>query len=100
MTDRAGEARRLATILTRHAGVHVLLRYERARSTYVVEWDSGPTVHDLYRIALQRSHEFVHLDVTALAWQEPVPQPRKHDVTMITAQTRARRGHLTKVTVL
>lgn len=68
MSKRARSARRLAGLLTRTAGTHVRVCYDREIRRYRVVWSNGPDAAQMYAFAVQKAGEVPELDVAALLW--------------------------------
>lgn len=68
MSVRARNARRLASLLTTAAGVHVILRYQRDRDHYRVAWTGGPDIDAMRVLAYRCAAEVEALDLSGLDW--------------------------------
>jgi hypothetical protein len=68
MSARARSARRLASLLTAAAGVHVIVQYQRDRKRYRVVWEGGPGVDAMRGLASEHLDQVSTLEVSWLDW--------------------------------
>jgi hypothetical protein len=77
VSSRARSARRLASILTRTAGVHTRVQYDRIGARYAVHWEGGPSTTEMQKLADEHDDDVPELDLKRLVWlrTEPSPSP-------------------------
>ena len=69
MSQKAKRARRLAVALSRESGTDVIVRYDRTRLGYRVEWFGGPDIEGMRAIADRIAPDFADIDLGAMSWR-------------------------------